>query len=97
MYTKNDAQQFEAIVNALASTSAISKVISEAAIEAVYARINNERIGDELLSRAEAAEYLKCSLKTVDRLLDEGKLTRIRTSKRAIRIRLSEVKEMLNI
>ncbi len=94
MYTKNDVQQFENVVNALAENGALHQEVCEVAVKAVNAKLAG---GEELLSRAEAAQFLKCSVKTIDRLCDEGKIVRIHTSKRAIRIRLSELKEMLGI
>jgi len=95
MYTRNDAQQFEAVVGVLTDHGIFHPEVSEAAVKAVYDRLEGNPVGEELLSRIEAARVLKCSVKTVDRLCDEGKFTRIHTSKRAIRIRLSELKQML--
>jgi excisionase family DNA binding protein len=94
MYTKNDVQQFENVVKALADNGALHQEVCEIAVKAVHATLEG---GEELLSRAEAARLLKCSVKTIDRLCDEGKIVRIHTSKRAIRIRLSELKQMLGI
>ena len=96
MYTKNDVLQFENVVMALAANGALHQEVCEVAVKAVYAKLEGYSV-EELLSRAEAARFLKCSVKTVDRLCDEGKIVRIHTSKRAIRIRLSELKQMLGI
>lgn len=98
MYTKNDVQQFENVVNALAENGVLNREVCVVALTAVQSRLEPTFTMDEfLLHRTEAAELLKCSTKTVDRLCDEGKLTRIHTSKRAIRIRLSELRQMLGI
>lgn len=94
MCTKKDVLQFENVVMALAANGALNPEVCEIAVKAVHVKLEGR---EELFSRAEAARYLMCSLKTIDRLCDEGKLTRIRTSKRAIRIRLSELKQMLGI
>lgn len=97
MYTRKDAEQFATVVGALADNGAVHRETAEVGIGAVNAKLNTEAFGGELLSRAEAAQILKCSVKTIDRLCDEGKLTRIRTGKRAVRIRLSQLKENLGI
>ena len=97
MYTHQEAKQFEIVVEALAQNGVINSEVSRVGIEAVYAKLNNENLGGELLSRNEASRFLKCSVKTIDRMLDEGKLSRIRTSKRAIRIQFSELKRMIAI
>lgn len=97
MYTLKDARQFETVVSSLADNGAIHRETGDTAVKAVYARLDGDAEGEELISRAEAARLLKCSLKTVDHLCNAGKLTRIRTSKRAIRIRLSELRQMLGI
>lgn len=96
MYTKNDALQFANVVKALADNRALHQEVCEVAVKAVYAKLEGYSV-EELLSRAEAAQFLKCSVKTIDRLCDEGKFVRIHTSKRAIRIRLIELKQMLDI
>lgn len=97
MYTRKDAQQFETVVGALADNGAIHKETAEVAIEAVNAKLDADALGGELLSRDEAARLLKCSVKSIDRLCDEGRLTRIRIGKRAVRIRLAELKESFGI
>ncbi len=87
MVTENDIQQFIAVVSALADNRAIHQELAEKVIWAVA--LENETV---LLTRQEAANILKCSVKTIDRLCDEGKLPRIRYSKRSVRIRLSDLK-----
>lgn len=89
MVTENDVQQFIAVVSALADNRAIHQALAKKAIRAVV--LENETV---LLTRQEAANMLKCSVKTIDRLCDEGKLPRIRYSKRSVRIRLSDLKAM---
>lgn len=89
MVTENDIQQFVAIVSALAESRAIHRELAEKAIRAVA--LENETV---LLTRQEAANMLKCSVKTIDRLCSEGTLPRIRYSKRSVRIRLSDLKAM---
>jgi len=96
MYTRNDVRQFENVVNALADNGALHQEVCGVAVKAVQDKLEGGH-GEELLSRAEAAKFLRCSVKTIDRLCDEGKLTRIHTGKRAIRIRLTELKQMLGI
>lgn len=89
MVTENDVQQFIAVVSALADNRAIHQALAKKAIRAVV--LENETV---LLTRQEAANMLKCSVKTIDRLCSEGTLPRIRYSKRSVRIRLSDLKAM---
>lgn len=72
MVTESDVRQFIAVVSALADNRAIHQELAEKAIRAVARQ--NEMV---LLTRREAANMLKCSVKTIDRLCDEGKLPRI--------------------
>ena len=80
-----------------AEENPLIKEAAEVAVEAVNARLDADTLGGELLSRDEAARLLKCSVKSIDRLSDEGRLTRIRIGKRAVRIRLAELKESFGI
>lgn len=89
MVTESDVRQFIVVVSALADNRAIHQELAEKAIRAVARQ--NEMV---LLTRREAANMLKCSVKTIDRLCDEGKLPRIRYSRRSVRIRLSDLKAM---
>lgn len=89
MVTENDIRQFIVVVSALVDNRVIHQALAEKAIRAVA--LENETV---LLTRQEAANILKCSVKTIDRLCDEGKLPRIRYSKRSVRIRLSDLKAM---
>jgi excisionase family DNA binding protein len=50
---------------------------------------------DMLLRKKEVAERLACSPRTVDRLVNTGKLTRVRVLG-AIRFRLSQVQTLVN-
>ena len=87
MVTESDVRQFIAVVSALADNRAIHQELAEKAIRAVARQ--NETV---LLTRQEAANMLKCSVKTIDRLCEEGKLSRIRCGKRSVRIRLADLK-----
>ena len=89
MVTESDVRQFIAVISALADNRAIHQELAKKAIRAVARQ--NETV---LLTRQEAANVLKCSVKTMVRLCDEGKLPRIRYSKRSVRIRLSDLKAM---
>ena len=89
MVTENDIRQFIVVVSALADNRAIHQELAKKAIRAVA--LQNETV---LLTRQEAANILKCSVKTIDRLCSEGTLPRIRYSKRSVRIRLSDLKAM---
>lgn len=89
MGTESDVRQFIAVVSALADNRAIHQELAEKAIRAVARQ--NEMV---LLTRREAANMLKCSVKTIDRLCEEGKLSRIRCGKRSVRIRLADLKAM---
>lgn len=89
MVTESDVRQFIAVVSALADNRAIHQELAEKAIRAVARQ--NETV---LLTRQEAANMLKCSVKTIDRLCEEGKLSRIRCGKRSVRIRLADLKAM---
>lgn len=50
---------------------------------------------DKLLRKREAAEKLACSLRSVDRLVNAGYLTRVRILG-GIRFRLSQVQVLMN-
>lgn len=60
MVTENDVQQFIAVVSALADNRAIHQALAKKAIRAVV--LENETV---LLTRQEAANMLKCSVKTM--------------------------------
>jgi len=49
---------------------------------------------DSLLRKKQVAERLACSLRTVDRLADSGRLTRIKCG--GVRFRASEVYAIIN-
>ena len=51
---------------------------------------------DRIWTRAEAAAYLKCSERHLDRLARAGKLTPLKFGSRAIRFRSSEVESLLS-
>jgi len=57
--------------------------------------MNTNDIGDRLLRKKEVAERLACSLRTVDRLVNAGKLTRVRIMG-GIRFRLNQVVVLMN-
>lgn len=92
---RDEIEKFESVVMALVEAGAISREVAGFAVDAARNHFNGPT--DELLSRNEAARYLKCSAKTVDRLCEDGKLTKIHTSKRGVRIRLAEIQAMLGI
>ena len=50
---------------------------------------------DNLLRKKQVAEKLACSLRTVDRLVNAGKLTRVKILG-GIRFRLSQVQMLMN-
>lgn len=50
---------------------------------------------DRLLKKKDAAQMLACSLRHVDRLVNAGKLTRIKILG-AVRFRLSQVQSLMN-
>ena len=89
MFTGSDIRQFIVVISALAENRAIHQELANRAIQAITRE-------DEatLLTRLEAASILKCSVKTIDRLCDEGKLSRIQCGKRSVRIRLADLKAM---
>lgn len=53
------------------------------------------KIEESLLRKKQVAERLACSLRTVDRLVNAGKLTRVRILG-GIRFRLSQVQMLMN-
>ena len=53
------------------------------------------KMTDKLLRKRDVAETLCCSLRTVDRLVNVGKLTRVRILG-GIRFRLSQVQTLIN-
>jgi excisionase family DNA binding protein len=55
---------------------------------------NNNRL-DRLLRKKQVAEMLACSLRTVDRLVNAGRLTRVKIMG-GIRFRLSQVQVLMN-
>ena len=89
MITESDVRQFIAVISALAESRAIHQELAEKAIRAVA-----QQTETVLLTRLEAANILKCSVKTIDRLCDEGRLSRVRCGKRSVRIRLADLKAM---
>jgi excisionase family DNA binding protein len=50
---------------------------------------------EKLLKKKQVAEMLACSLRTVDRLVDAGRLTRVKILG-AIRFRWSQVQMLMN-
>lgn len=50
---------------------------------------------EKLLKKKQVAEMLACSLKTVERLVQNGQLTRVKILG-AIRFRLSQVLQLMN-
>lgn len=58
-----------------------------------FARNKND--DDKLLRKKQVAEMLACSLRTVDRLVNAGKLSRVRILG-GIRFRLSQVQSLMN-
>lgn len=89
MITESDIRQFIAVISALADNRAIHQDLANRAIQAV-----TQEDEAALLTRLEAANILRCSVKTIDRLCDEGRLSRIRCGKRSVRIRLDDLKAM---
>jgi excisionase family DNA binding protein len=49
---------------------------------------------DRLLRKKEAAKMLACSLRAVDRLVNAGKLTRVKVA--GVKFRLSQVQSLMN-
>lgn len=92
MFTESDIRQFVTVLSALAENGVIHKDLAAKAIQTVSNEAENS-----LLTRQEAARYLKCSVKTIDRLCNDGKLTKISIGRRNIRIRLEELKAMLSL
>ena len=55
----------------------------------------SEKFEESLLRKKQVAERLACSLRTVDRLVNAGKLTRVRILG-GIRFRLSQVQMLMS-
>lgn len=55
----------------------------------------NQNLNDKLLRKREVAEKLACSLRTVDRLVNAGRLTRVNILG-GIRFRFSQVQILIN-
>ncbi len=53
-----------------------------------------ENICERLLRKKQVAEMLACSLRTVDRLADSGRLTRVKCA--GVRFREREVRAIIN-
>jgi excisionase family DNA binding protein len=49
---------------------------------------------ENLLKKKEVAAMLACSLRTVDRLVNAGKLTRVKVA--GVKFRLSQVRSLMN-
>ena len=60
-----------------------------------YMRNESEVSGDKLLRKSQVAEKLACSLRTVDRLVNSGRLARVKILG-GIRFRLSQVQSLMN-
>jgi excisionase family DNA binding protein len=58
-------------------------------------KLEDLHIDERLLKKREVAERLSCSLRTVDRLVNAGRLTRIKIMG-GIRFRLSQVQILMN-
>jgi len=54
-----------------------------------------QEVGEKLLRKKQVAELLACSLRTVDRLVAMGRLTRVKILG-GIRFRMSEVNAIMN-
>lgn len=96
---KKDIDVFDNIVGSLASNGAISKELYEYALTALKNKVeessDSNKPEDKLLTRHETAEYLRCSLRTVDHLLADGNLPCVRFGLRSVRIRKSDLDSML--
>ncbi len=57
--------------------------------------LENKTVEDRLLRKKEAAAMLACSLRTVDRLVNAGRLTRVKILG-GIRFRFSQVELLMN-
>lgn len=59
--------------------------------------VNEEKImtDEKLVKKKQVAEMLACSLRTVDRLVNSGRLTRVKIMG-GIRFRLSQVQNLMN-
>lgn len=55
----------------------------------------NQNTGDKLLRKSEAADRLACSIKTVEREMRDGNLTRVKV-REGVRVRESEVNILIN-
>lgn len=70
------------VINGLASSGAIPKHEARSLTAAIRDAVNAPKETDTargaaLVTRAEAAEFFRCSTKTVDRMLCDGALTRV--------------------
>ncbi len=58
-------------------------------------KMEQKLMDDKLLKKRQVAETLACSLRTVDRLVNAGRLTRVKILG-GIRFRLSQVQVLIN-
>ena len=58
--------------------------------------MNAETQKEILVRRKEAAKMLTCSLRTIDRLASDGRLTRICIRKKGVRFRIGEIEAIIN-
>jgi excisionase family DNA binding protein len=58
-------------------------------------KVEVQNVNDKLLRKREVAEMIANSLRTVDRIVAEGKLTRVKI-RGGVRFRLSEVQTIIN-
>ena len=98
MITKKELKVLESILIPLASSGVIGEELLIFIKTAVNQKIENntsEESPDTLLTRRETADFLRCSLRNVDRLLAEDILPCVRFGLRSVRIRKSDVLAML--
>ena len=104
MYTHSEVKTFQSVLKPLVDHGAINNEIYMVALKAVKDNINasispeksqRKKPEDILLTRQEAADYLKCSLRNVDRMLAEEELPCVRFGLRSVRIYKSAITKML--
>jgi excisionase family DNA binding protein len=99
MYTNTDVNIFLQVVQPLVNTGAINSELFQVATNAIRCEVEGSAKAEEpaLITRNKAAEILACSTRQIDRLCDAGKLSRVKYSDRAVRLRKSQVMQLMEV
>ena len=101
MFSHTDIQTFKSVLKPLVNCGTIKDEIFQVAVNALKEKLTGYSLPeapgrDKLISRKEAAEILDCSIRTVIRLEETGKLKAIRYGGAAIKYKESDIMRLMN-